>query len=45
MNKSKAHIPSLKARATQVPREEAATEGVNTENEIDQFTHGPEDTP
>ena len=45
MNRSKAHIPGLEVGATQVPREDAAVEGGNTEVEIDQFTHGPENTP
>ena len=45
MNWSKAHILGLEAGAAQVPREEAIAEGGNTEDKIDQFTHGPEDTP
>ena len=45
MNRSKAHIPSLKARVAQIPRDEATDEGGNTEDEIDRFTNGPEDTP
>ena len=42
---SKAHIPGLETGASQIPRDEAADEGGNTEDEIDQFTHVPEDTP
>ena len=47
MNRSKAHIPSLKreAVAAQVQREGAEAKGGNTEDEIDQFIHGLEDVP
>ena len=42
---SKAHIPGLEIGASQIPRDEAAYEGSNTEDEIDRFTHVPGDTP
>jgi len=45
MNWSKDHIPSLETNASQILRDEAEDEGGNTEDEIDRFTHGPEDTP
>ena len=45
MTRSKAHIPGLEVGATQIPRDEAVDEGGNTEDEIDRFTHGLEDTP
>ena len=45
MNRSKAHIPGLEAGTTQMPKDEVADEGGNTEDEINRFTHGPEDTP
>ena len=45
VNQSKAHIPGLEVGVAQIPRDEVADEGGNTKDEIDQFTHGPEDTP
>ena len=45
MNRSKAHISSLDAGATQIPRDEAVDKGGNIKDEIDRFTHGLEDTP
>ena len=44
MNRIKAHIPGLEI-ASQIARDEAEDEGGNTEDEIDRFTHGLEDTP
>ena len=38
-------MPGLETGASQIPRDEATYEGGNTEDEIDWFTHVPEDTP
>ena len=42
---SKAHILGRITGVSQIPRDEAAEEGGNTDEEIDHFTYVPEDTP
>ena len=43
--RSKAHIPRPSTGVSQIPRDEAAEEGGNIDEEIDRFTSVPEDTP
>ena len=43
--RSKAHIPGPSTGASQIPRDEAAEEGGNTDDGIERFTSITEDTP
>ena len=43
--RSKAHIPGLETGASKIPRDEAAAEDGNIEDEINHFTHVLEHTP
>ncbi|KAK9997880.1 hypothetical protein SO802_017483 [Lithocarpus litseifolius] len=45
MHWSKAYILGLETSTSQIPRDEVEDEAGNTEDEIDRFTHGLEDTP
>ena len=42
---SKAHIPNPGTNTSQIPRDEVAKEGSNTDEEIERFTSIPKDTP
>ena len=44
MTQSKAHIPGSSVGVSQIPRDNVAKEGGDTEEEIEHFTSIPEDT-